>query len=510
MKKDYSEYSHTEYEKYRIRRSNRRDVRLDYFLNYISFKPEEKQFVITVDDYNEYESMRDLFSDFEKERAEREGGAYVPHHFEFDPQNENEEDVETMQEVRKENEERFSRLRKKYVFLDLKDTEVIDGIEVPIDYGQKINLYSGLRIKMNYGEGILDFLYADFRKPLQEAFDTVHIGEMLAEYGKTLGLNKEPDVISDEPPEKVYSETQAMVEDFLAYERTFSALKDVAYASLYTAICPPLFTDERVREKEKLQWYGNYILELQREFLEMIEFCFDEEFYPEVLGGLYPSERLYLYRQSKNLPEFFHRDETLRLSKRYMSGRKMPYGLDHDGLIQMFQSMRSVPTEAEKEFAEKYHLSGSPMVMQHRTFMSLAYEARTVQDMLELEFTKMLEQDIRFRKCKRCGRYFIMKGKYDTNYCERIAEGETRTCQQLASAEKYKASIADKMAIPIYNKYYKRYAARVKVRQIKEEDFRKWKYKAIQKRDQCSDGLISVEELTEWMEASFPNRKPKS
>ena len=130
--------------------------------------------------------------------------------------------------------------------------------------------------------------------------------------------------------------------------------------------------------------------------------------------------------------------------------------------------------------------------------------------MLELEFTKMLEQDIRFRKCKRCGRYFIMKGKYDTNYCERIAEGETRTCQQLASAEKYKASIADNMAIPIYNKYYKRYAARVKVRQIKEEDFRKWKYKAIQKRDQCSDGLISVEELTEWMEASFPNRKPKS
>ena len=107
-------------------------------------------------------------------------------------------------------------------------------------------------------------------------------------------------------------------------------------------------------------------------------------------------------------------------------------------------------------------------------------------------------------------RYFIMKGTYDTNYCERIAEGETRTCQQLASAEKYKASIADNMAIPIYNKYYKRYAARVKVRQIKEEVFRKWKNQAIQKRDQCSDGLISVEELTEWMEASFPNRKPKS
>ena len=58
---------YTEYEKYRIRRSNRRDVRLDYFLNYVSFQPEERQFVITVDDYNEYDSMPDLFSDYEKE-----------------------------------------------------------------------------------------------------------------------------------------------------------------------------------------------------------------------------------------------------------------------------------------------------------------------------------------------------------------------------------------------------------------------------------------------------------
>lgn len=64
-------------------------------------------------------------------------------------------------------------------------------------------------------------------------------------------------------------------------------------------------------------------------------------------------------------------------------------------------------------------------------------------------------------------------------------------------------------AIPIYNKYYKRYAARVKVRQIKEPDFKKWKYKAMKMRDQCSDGTISVEEFTEWMESSFPNRKPK-
>ena len=46
-------------------------------------------------------------------------------------------------------------------------------------------------------------------------------------------------------------------------------------------------------------------------------------------------------------------------------------------------------------------------------------------------------------KCKRCGKYFIMKGNYDTKYCSRIAEGETRSCQELAAIDNYKAKIAD-------------------------------------------------------------------
>ena len=45
----------------------------------------------------------------------------------------------------------------------------------------------------------------------------------------------------------------------------------------------------------------------------------------------------------------------------------------------------------------------------------------------------MLEANVRFCKCKRCGKYFIMKGNYDTNYCNRDAEGETRNCRELAA-----------------------------------------------------------------------------
>ena len=89
------------------------------------------------------------------------------------------------------------------------------------------------------------------------------------------------------------------------------------------------------------------------------------------------------------------------------------------------------------------------------------------------------------------------------------ASRKTKNWQELAAVENYKAKIADNKALPVYNKYYKRYAARVKVNQIKEADFKKWKYQALTMRDECTGGKISVEEYTQWMEDYFPNRKPK-
>ena len=133
----------------------------------------------------------------------------------------------------------------------------------------------------------------------------------------------------------------------------------------------------------------------------------------------------------------------------------------------------------------------------------------SIEQQIEFELIQLLKSDIGMRKCKRCGKYFIMKGNYDTNYCDRIAEGETRNCQDLAAQENYKKKMADNAAIPLYQKYYKRYAARVRVRQIKEPDFKKWKYQAMTKRDECSDGKITLAEFEEWLEGSFPNRKKK-
>lgn len=188
----------------------------------------------------------------------------------------------------------------------------------------------------------------------------------------------------------------------------------------------------------------------------------------------------------------------------------MPYGMPIEEFVVRVNQKISL-TEQHQEFAQRYGLKSNDLINQLRFphFINIEYEFRTTADILELEFTKMLEQDVRFRKCKRCGRYFIMKGNYDTKYCDRVMPGETQTCQTLAAQENYRKKVAGDAALPIYSKYYKRYAARVRAGKITEDDLRKWKYKAMTKRDECSNGQITPEELTEWMEHSFPNRRKK-
>ena len=503
MERDYSEYQPTTYDRYLQYRSNLNGVRLDYFVNKVYFHPERKNFTVSVDPHKENDSMQDEIDEYERDVARREGKSLSVSPSQDDP-----EDTQNHAELTADRREQFSEMQKRYQLVSSPFLE-IDGITRNNLDAETINVLSGAYIRMNYGEGILDFVYADFVTPLRQNMMLLESLQYLAESEKEKSQSNTEDWPEPKTIQKIYNETQAIVEDFYAYESTFILLHDVAYASLYSAVCPPLFENGYWGDLKRLEWYGNYLLTLQNEYLEMLEFCYDEDFWPEVLGALYPSERLYLYRKSKGLPLYFDRKEEFLLNKSIMGGDKMPYGLKSEEFRQMLNRVVNPLSDAEKEFAKKYHIPGPKVSLRTNTFLSVGYEANTISDMLELEFTKMLEQGIRFRKCKRCGKYFIMKGNYDTTYCDRIAKGEIRTCQELAAIDNYKAKVADNEALAVYSKYYKRYSARLKVRQIKDEDFKKWRYQAIIKRDECTDGKITLQELIGWMEAAFPNRKPQ-
>ena len=486
----------SEYDKYRIVRSNSKNVRLDFYHNRVKFYPEKKTINIVVDSWERDDYIDELIEADEREHAKKLGSSYKAYESA-------EEETEYEKDNLEECQEYFEKFKSKYNFR-------ASGLAGPFadDTGElknaMINIMSGSNVTLNYGEGILDFIYADFLTPVKKAYALFHL---LEQWGEENIYSEKYDKKEDEGKTKL-TEDEWVLQTYERFSSTFPLIESIAYSSLYSTIFPPFIKGDLTNSVAR---YGNYLLALQKEFLELIEFCYDEDFYPEVLGDLYPSERLHLYRHAHDMPTSFERKEEFRTSHNIMDGNKMPYGTTGDKIINALKNLNSSPTDEQKEFAEKFGISTNTLLftLQHHMFISARYVCSSIKDMLELELTKMLEQNVRFRKCKRCGKYFIMKGNYDTHYCDRIAEGETRTCQQLAALENYKAKIADNKAVPIYNKYYKRYAARVRVHQLKEEEFNKWRYQAITKRDECNGGKITPEEYTEWMEAYFPNRKRK-
>ena len=503
MAKDYSEYKHTEQEKYSILRRGNSKVYFDFFINKASFSINLNALYIEVDRFNEYISMKESIDEFEElERSLRDVHTDIL----------SDEDIADDERNRVEGLEKNKALRK---YFDSKyniDWNRSDEFFKRLSENYKVekekpleNVLSGTRIELNIGEGILDFIYADFKTPFKKVYGFASAFESITnEYMENHKINR-----SKELPEKIYNCNQENVQMFFRYIESKEFVDEIANSSLYTAICPPVFIKENI-PIEGLGWYYNYLITLQEEYKELIEFCFDENFYPEVMKNIYPAERFHMYKHIHNQSGSQHRDEYFSFRRHEMSGSKMPYGMTAKEIGDRIGSEFNL-TEQHKEFQERYKLTDAEVEIFCRfpMFVQTSYEFRNVKDILELEFTKLLEHNIRFRKCKRCGKYFIMKGNYDTNYCDRIAEGETKNCQDIMAMENYKKKMADNAAINIYYKYYKRYSARVKAHTILEGDFQKWKYEAMTKRNECMDGKLSEEDFICWMENCFPNRNRK-
>ena len=361
----------------------------------------------------------------------------------------------------------------------------LDSDESEIEVGRLIP-FSGGSVEFPLGEGLLNFLYADF----ETAYNSNKV---------TFEEERETDPIPFE------SEAEQKVFDYLRLAETVKHFRPVIHSSLYTMLFPPFL---KKCTKKEFSAYLAYLKALQTRLMELITFVFDEEYHPSVLKKMSANQRYALYCRANHC--------TARYEYQYIFDYPE---LGQNPLGNYFNPAQFIdPKNEEYKNDEMQNFCVEHRILQEdlETISVLPCEPLTrfqcssIENMLIFELWEMLTKSVRFRKCKRCGRYFIMKGNYDTNYCDRVAEGETRNCQELAAQENYKKKMADNAAIPLYQKYYKRYAARVRVRQIKEYDFKKWKYQAMTKRDECTDGKITLTEFETWLEASFPNRKKKN
>ena len=469
---DFSEYTPNEIDIYRRDRSSKSEILLDYTCSKVAYDPKAKCIFLTVDDEVAFRFERVLV-DEAVEGTLQESDAKEEEH-------DNQDVTDALAKLEKSFEIRYY------------EHGAGTGYNLARD-NSKNHLYyadalSGARIRIPLGQGLLDFCYIDMKKNL-DALQL--IGFFMSDDVSKIMTGKDREAITVKTREQYHDIIYAQFEKSLIANPFY-------YSSLYTAAFPPCFLKAG---SKSIKFYLHYIKILREEFLEKIEFCFDEDFYPEVLGTLNPVERYALYCEIKQIPTSYISTVEFDVVNDFRNGKMMNW-LNGKNKVQ--------PSAQLDEFCEKYGLNKEEGLNPKNKRTMKRTEVRSIFDMLNYEFSRMLESDIRIRKCKNCGKYFVLKGNYNTDYCDRLVEGSVRTCQAVGAEKVYKEKIATEEGWKLYKKYYKRYYARIKVGTIKEKDFNRWQYEAVGKRDDCLTGNLSAEEYEAWLEGSFKNREKKS
>ena len=213
---------------------------------------------------------------------------------------------------------------------------------------------------------------------------------------------------------------------------------------------------------------------LQEQYREAFIFCFDVDFHP-ILKNLTAEKRLYLFN---NL--YPHNSIAFQDIKSEFVTKDMIND------IEFTNEYKDLVAE-EKCFFDWFNNHADSDLIKKVSNLNIhrfqLYETYNLRNIIAIEFQKMVEHNVKIKKCKHCGKYFILKGDYATEYCDRIVDGEKFTCKKIAAMHSRKVKIQNNPILKEFERAYKRNYARVTNKNMTNEQFRIWVDEATKRRD---------------------------
>ena len=109
----------------------------------------------------------------------------------------------------------------------------------------------------------------------------------------------------------------------------------------------------------------------------------------------------------------------------------------------------------------------------------------SIEEIVEFFVREILQRELRFRRCKSCGKYFALTGYSNTEYCDRLFGGSGKTCKEAGAVRLYRTKITADPVVRAFNKEYKKRFAWIKYKKITNEAFYEWSERARVERDKC-------------------------
>lgn len=123
-------------------------------------------------------------------------------------------------------------------------------------------------------------------------------------------------------------------------------------------------------------------------------------------------------------------------------------------------------------------------------------------DLMEYHLRECLKRKVRMRVCKNCGRYFAVIKNSKAEYCNHPFDAKGRTCKQIASILQWNRNRADDTVFKEYRREYKKRFARMKAGSMGEEQFFLWSKLAREKKRECEEEMITLEQFEGWLRDS--------
>ncbi len=122
----------------------------------------------------------------------------------------------------------------------------------------------------------------------------------------------------------------------------------------------------------------------------------------------------------------------------------------------------------------------------------------SIKELLMFEFSNLVKYNLKIKKCLNCNKYFIPSGDYDTKYCDRIYK-DGLSCKVIGGRKTTYRKIENTPELKLYDRFYKRYKARIRNGNMTIDQFNKWNRTAKTMRNQCINNQISLEMFTDWL-----------
>lgn len=232
--------------------------------------------------------------------------------------------------------------------------------------------------------------------------------------------------------------------------------------------------------------FSVHALGMQSFMKQQLEFCVEGS-NNNLYLDLSPIERLYIYEQWRK------------------SKGEQPLYFETDTFSSRLVISEDIQTEGDfsiEELADK--LKKQKPQIAEMTVLPTGWA------LMRFELMKMITHGELIKKCANCGRYFVLEGRSDIEYCSRPLEDQPKkTCQDVGAQNKYMDKVRSEPIRKEYHRAYKRNHSRVSIGAITQTEFLEWSDEASKKRDLCIAGKMDKDEFFEWINGDRKYKKRK-